>query len=141
MRERCPHCGNKLWAAQGVAPAPVPSGPAVTVTPRAKARVKALNKTEQRWLDTIAPVHFPAATVFAQAFTLPLEGGGTYRADFVCIYLSRYPTLIEVKGGFKGPGWEQGIERYRRARTQWEKVFGFELWDWDKETQRWKVEK
>jgi hypothetical protein len=119
----------------------VPSASSIIETPRAKPRVKALNVTEQRWLDTIAPVHFPAATVFAQAFTLPLDGGGTYRADFVCVYLSRYPTLIEVKGGFKGPGWEQGIERYRRARTQWEKVFAFELWDWSRETKRWKVEK
>jgi hypothetical protein len=122
-------------------PFPVPSGPAVVETPRAKARVKALKKTEQRWFDTIPATHFPSATVFAQAFTLPLDGGGTYRADFLLVYLSRYPTIIEVKGGYLGPGWEQGIERYRRARTQWGKVFAFELWEWEGKTKRWKVER
>jgi hypothetical protein len=113
----------------------------VVETPRAKPRVKALNKTEQRWLDTIAKTHFAGATVLPQALTLPLKDGGTYRVDFLCVYLSRYPVVIEIKGGFKGNGWEQGIERYRRARTQWEKVFGFELWTWEGKTKRWKVEK
>ena len=138
MRPRCPKCGKLLAVSAPTAP-----GPSVPVveTPRAKPRVKSLNKTEQRWFDTIAPTHFAGATVLPQALTLPLKDGGTYRVDFLCVYLSRYPVVVEIKGGFRGSGWEQGIERYRRARTQWEKVFGFELWEWDGQTKRWKVEK
>jgi hypothetical protein len=140
MRQRCPRCGNMLKVATGV-PAPAPSGPAVVETPRAKPRVPKMKKTEQRWFDTIPATHFPSATVLPQALTLPLTDGGTYRADFLLVYLSRYPTLIEVKGGYTGPGWEQGMERYRRARTQWENVFAFELWEWEGKTKRWKVER
>jgi len=34
---------------------------------------------------------------------------------------------IEVKGGYRGPGWEQGMERHRRARDCFSTYFLFTL--------------
>jgi len=56
------------------------------------------------------------------------------------VYDCSKPQVVEVKGGFRGPGWEQGIERFRRARTEWGKVFTFVLYDWDSKAKVWKVE-
>ena len=89
-------------------PAP---GPAV----RSVAR---LNVSETRVAALLAA---QGMVVVGQALRLPLAGGGEYRPDLVawspgCASL----LVVEVKGGYRGPGWEQGYDRYKRAALEWD---------------------
>ena len=106
-----------------------------------KSKIKAMNKTEQRCMATLRDYCGDDVVILPQCLVLPLEGGGTYRPDFMVMNpAGPRVRLIEVKGGYKGPGWEQGIERYRRARQQWGQKFAFEMWTWDRKAKTWKVE-
>lgn len=59
----------------------------------------------------------------------PLPGGGEYIPDFVLLYPDGGMTVVEVKGGYKGPGAEQGHERYARVASLYAtKVCRFEKW-------------
>jgi hypothetical protein len=137
MRDIC-FCGQSVSDLEAFAAKA--SAPPVVERERAKARVKAMNKTETRWLREVKPLHYPVHVALAQALTLPLDGGGTYRPDFMLVAPTGGIVLVETKGGYRGPGAEQGIERYRRARTQWEKAyFRFEMWEWKKK--KWEVER
>jgi len=51
-----------------------------------------------------------------QAVTLRFADGTSYRPDYTAITPQGELWHIEVKGGYRGPGWEQGYERFRRAR-------------------------
>ena len=71
----------------------------------------------------------------------PLAGGGTYIPDFV-VLSPHGARVVEVKGGYRGPGAEQGRERYKRAAAQYSGKAGvaFELWEVKKEEiqiQKW----
>lgn len=71
------------------------------------------------------------ALICAQVRNLfPLAGGGTYIPDFV-VLSPQGARVVEVKGGYRGPGWEQGRERYKRAAAQYSGKAGvsFELWE------------
>lgn len=58
-----------------------------------------------------------------------LDGGGMYIPDFI-VFGPGPARVIEVKGGYRGPGAEQGYERYKRAALQYSGngAFFFELW-------------
>jgi len=45
-------------------------------------------------------------------------------------------TLYEVKGGYRGPGWEQGWERFKRACSTWPSL-PLEMWEWDRKKHVW----
>ena len=63
---------------------------------------------------------------------LPLSGGGTYTPDFLVLVPGGEPVSAEVKGGYRGPGWEQGVERYRRAASEWDgRGLRFVMATWD----------
>jgi len=119
-----------------------------TVKRKDKDSPRKLNKTEQRWFE-YAKEGFVEGwdAIFPQCRVLPLKGGGSYRPDFEWITPLTSEggvvriVLIEIKGGFKGPGWEQGLERFRRARAEWEHIFKFELWTWKAKEKKWEVEK
>lgn len=71
------------------------------------------------------------ALICAQVRNLfPLAGGGTYIPDFV-VLSPHGARVVEVKGGYRGPGWEQGRERYKRAAAQYSGKAGvaFEIWE------------
>jgi hypothetical protein len=51
-----------------------------------------------------------------QAVTLRFEDGTRYTPDYTAITHQGELWHIEIKGGYRGPGWEQGYERFRRAR-------------------------
>lgn len=55
--------------------------------------------------------------------TLRFPDGDRYTPDIVGF--PQHPggdlLVIEVKGGYRGPGWEQGMERYKRAKEMWGK--------------------
>ena len=52
-----------------------------------------------------------------------------YIPDFI-VFGPGPARVIEVKGGYRGPGAEQGYERYKRAALQYSGngAFFFELW-------------
>lgn len=116
-------------------------------------RLKSLNKTERRFYDTVIPTLFAKTDtdcscggrdyiVIVQPTRLfALEGGGTYTPDFiVCTHDKVH--VFEVKGGYRGPGWEQGVERYKRAAAQFDKLcIHFYLYDWDRKSNKWNAQK
>lgn len=70
-------------------------------------------------------------TVLCQPLRLPLDAKGTYVPDLLA-FRPDEPGLrvIEVKGGYRGPGYEQGYERYYRAAQTWDcPALRFELWE------------
>ena len=87
---------------------------------RTKTELAAADLARRRW---------PEARVLEQALRLPLTGGGTYTPDLVVVRPGQPLLLIEVKGGYRGPGAEQGVERYRRAAYEWRHWMGFALWE------------
>lgn len=102
--------------------------------------VKRLTKAESRALAKARRL-YPDATIICQGVTLPLHplpgrSLSYYRVDMAIINPWTGPDryglgvliLVEVKGGYKGPGWEQGLERYMRARAEYPALL-FELWD------------
>jgi hypothetical protein len=146
MRDRCPRCGRALKGVASVVQEPprkAVNAPTVVVEEkaRAKPRMPKMRKSELRWLSEVAPLHFPTHAIISQGFKLPLQDGGTYTADYFAVPVNGRSTIIEVKGLYRGPGWEQGIERYRRARYQWEKYFNFEMWETFGKGKKWEVER
>ena len=100
--------------------------------------VKALNRAEMRALEKARRM-YPAAIIRCQAewFPLrPLRDGDpcdVYRVDMTIEHpcASGRPAMIlrvEVKGGYRGPGAEQGVERFKRARAEYP-ALRWELWD------------
>jgi hypothetical protein len=98
---------------------------------RTKAEAMALDKARR---DN------PGSDVIEQPIRLQLTGGGSYTPDLMVRTKYEKPILIEVKGGYRGPGWEQGIERYKRAKYEWGYWFEFQLCIWDRKKQEWRVE-
>lgn len=59
-----------------------------------------------------------------------LAGGVMYIPDFVVFRPNGVIEVIEVKGGYRGAGFEQGEERYKSAAAQYgnKAPFYFSLW-------------
>ncbi len=118
------------------------SDPALAAKPEKQARsrrrtpAERMNKSE-REIEAMLSCD-PMAIVLPQALTLSFVDGTSYRPDFLVIAAGQMDRVIEVKGGYRGPGWEQGIERYRRAKEKWGAWFRFELWT--KKSGKWEVE-
>ena len=76
---------------------------------------------EQRWLDTIArQLRNDGNVLFIhEQVRWNFPDGTSYKVDFVVIFSDRPPLCVEIKAGYKGNGWEEGDERYRRARDLW----------------------
>ena len=106
-----------------------------------RSQGRKLNATEARCKLALM-VKYPTAIILSQALQLAFEDGTSYRPDFMVKFPhceDEDPLLVEVKGGYKGPGWEQGTERYRRAKDVFGKWFGFEMWTWKSKEKRWEV--
>jgi hypothetical protein len=138
MSADCARRNPALAGATSVQVGAVTVGRPSPASKRVPGAVRQLNKAETRALDK-ARREWPCAIVLAQALVLPLSGGDTYRPDLLILApcqdfsgsLCRV-IFVEVKGGYKGPGWEQGIERYKRAVVEYP-ALEFELWDMAKE--------
>lgn len=105
-------------------------------------RLDTLNKTEMRYYETyLAERDGRDCTVLIQPPRLfELDGGGTYTPDFFVIAKDGV-TSVEIKGGYKGPGAEQGIERYKRAAAQWaDERISFVMATWMRKEMRWRIE-
>jgi len=81
-------------------------------------RLAQCNKTERRFYDWLCSQHPADRIVIQPPRHFPLKGGGTYTPDFL-VYADSGVFAYEVKGGYRGPGAEQGHERYARAAAQW----------------------
>ena len=105
-------------------------------------RWPSMNRTEARCLARLLE-SVPERCVFAQPCRFfALAGGGTYTPDFLVVRPGEPVRAIEVKGGYRGPGWEQGVERYRRAALEWSDgiLFQFEMHTWDRARREWRVD-
>ena len=101
-----------------------------------------LNRTERRYYDDFLREmrETGRALVMSQQVRIPLEGGGGYIPDFV-IWAHGVVEVVEIKGGYKGAGWEQGWDRYKRAAAYLER-FGVKckLAEWMPMEKKWKIQ-
>ena len=109
---------------------------------QAKTRLDRCNKTELRYYRE--HLHFHTCKVMGDLVLVQpprlfeLEGGGTYTPDFVLVHGGGI-SVIEVKGAGHYPGWEQGIERFKRAAAQYScGTASFYLATWD--NGQWRIE-
>ena len=104
-------------------------------------RLAQCNRTERRFYGWLCD-QYPADRIVIQPPRhFALRGGGTYTPDFL-VYADSGVFVYEVKGGYKGPGAEQGHERYARAAAQWSSgLVRFSKCTWDREAGLWREEK
>lgn len=74
-----------------------------------------------------------------QSVALRFEDGTRYTPDYTCITHQGEIWHVEVKGGYRGAGWEQGYERFRRARDVFQAP-GVRLVLATKSKDGWKIE-
>jgi hypothetical protein len=98
-----------------------------------------LNKTELRWLREIGQQMIASGEAVAihPQVTFCFDDGTKYTVDFLVVRFELPTLCVEVKGGYTGPGWEQGHERFRRARDLWQH-FDWEMHEWRGKEQIWK---
>ena len=106
------------------------------------SRLSRCNKTEGRFALYLEALYRqrPHALLVQPPRLLELPGGGTYTPDFLVV-TPEGAVAYEVKGGYRGPGWEQGYERFKRAAAHWASgVLSFALATWDRREGRWTLE-
>lgn len=117
-------------------------------------RVEKLNKTEARFLQelrrsmmgmTSAIPELDGMDIWCYDIQPPryfqFEDGDTYTPDFILLVEGRGQVVAEIKGGYRGPGWEQGWERFKRAAAAFGSDRGREFWlcEWRPRESRWRV--
>jgi len=80
-------------------------------------RLAQCNQTERRFYESLSSANRDRIVIQPPRH-FPLKGGGTYTPDFM-VYTDDGVLVYEIKGGYRGPGAEQGHERYARAAVQW----------------------
>lgn len=142
----------------GVSPAPVVQEGQGLKSPqnerRRVLRVDKLNKTEARFLQELrrsmagqrsAIPELDALDIWCYDIQPPryfeFEDGDTYTPDFLLLAGGRGQVVAEIKGGYRGPGWEQGWERFKRAAAVFGRDRGREFWlcEWRPRESRWMV--
>ena len=120
-----------------------PSGraPATPKAHKESTRLEKCNKTESRFYREVLSRTPGDVVILPQPprfFELPC--GDTYPPDFLVLTSSGPIYSCEVKGGYRGPGWEQGYERYQRAAAQWDGFgFRFLMAEWCAKDQTWRL--
>ena len=118
-----------------------------TKTPGNGRKTSVLNKTEMRLFHNLALLELmgivlPSRYVWiGQGFSMRFPDGDEYRPDYAGIFPGCFAVrdqlpplgsvIVEIKGGYRGPGWEQGYERFKRARIQWPQ-YEWHCWEWKK---------
>lgn len=87
-----------------------------------------LNDGEAKVLEVVKVEH-PGAKIIPHGLKLSFGDGTGYTPDLVLYHETGRVELLEVKGNYRGPGWEQGYERYRRAQDVFGKWFAFRMVD------------
>ena len=117
-------------------------------------RVEKLNKTETRFLQELRRSMAGQRSAMPELDELEIwhydiqpprffefEDGDTYTPDFLLLAGGRGQIVAEIKGGYRGPGWEQGWERFKRAAAAFGRDRGREFWlcEWRPRESRWSV--
>ena len=142
----------------GVSPSPVVQEGQGRKSPqnerRRVLRVDKLNKTEARFLQELrrsmagqrsAIPDLDGMDIWCYDIQPPrffeFEDGDTYTPDFLLLAGGRGQVVAEIKGGYRGPGWEQGWERFKRAAAAFGRDRGREFWlcEWRPRESRWSV--
>lgn len=124
--------------------APAPQAVTLTDAPSiGRSTHKTMNKTESRYYDTlIRDCEYDPKCIFVQPTRFfKLTGGGTYTPDFLVVDQEyNLNRVVEIKGGYRGPGWEQGYERWKRAAMEYSGHgnFVFYLITWDRHSGEWR---
>lgn len=95
---------------------------------RKTPRGQGMNAGEKKVFLVLKTEH-PEATITPHGLRLAFGDGTTYTPDLVVYHPSGRIELVETKGGYSGPGAEQGIERFRRAMAVFGRWFAFRLVD------------
>lgn len=123
---------------------PKPGKPAIPGPKHTKelSRLEKCNKTETRFFHEVLMRSAPKMVILPQPPRFfELTGGGTYTPDFLVVTESGPILSIEVKGGYRGPGWDQGYERYKRTALEWDgKGFRFVMATWNAKDKTWWME-
>ena len=142
----------------GVSPAPVVQEGQGRKSPQGERkrvlRVDKLNKTEARFLQELRRSMAGQRSAIPELDELEIwhydiqpprffefEDGDTYTPDFLLLAGGRGQIVAEIKGGYRGPGWEQGWERFKRAASAFGRDRGREFWlcEWRPRESRWRV--
>lgn len=142
----------------GVSPSPVVQEGQGLKSPqnerRRVLRVDKLNKTEARFLQELRRSMAGKRSEIPELDALDIwccdiqpprffefEDGDTYTPDFLLLAGGRGQIVAEIKGGYRGPGWEQGWERFKRAAAVFGRDRGREFWlcEWRPRESRWRV--
>jgi hypothetical protein len=109
---------------------------------RESTRLDSCNKTEARFYREVLARADKTLVILPQPPRFfELTGGGTFTPDFLVLAEVGPVHVVEVKGGYRGPGWEQGYERYKRAALEWNGCgFRFLLATWNAKSQGWTME-
>ena len=94
-------------------------------------RILSMSKCEELVLQALHEQYKDGAHIAQQVRNVfMLAGGVMYIPDFVVFRPNGVIEIIEVKGGYRGPGYEQGEERYKSAAAQYgnKAPFNFSLW-------------
>lgn len=95
-------------------------GVAVAAPKKKPRRRRGPTQAEVEFLAVVRAQHPQAKAITPHGITLvfPDGSGDRYTPD---VLVTRpddgRPTAYEVKGGYRGPGWEQGHERFKRAKA------------------------
>lgn len=107
-----------------------------------------MNKTEERFYNRLKLSTNPARVLVIPQPTrlFRFDDGDTYTPDFLCVEfaddgLSRV-VAVEVKmEGAHYNGWEQGFERYKRAKERFSQYgIGFAMAIWQPKKMQWRYE-
>ena len=101
-----------------------------------------MNKTEARFLEILKRDYKGALVIPQPTRFFRFPNGDTYTPDFLVINGDGV-FVFEVKGGYRGPGWQQGYERYHRAKERFESAenhIDFQLVTWDAKMREWSYE-
>ena len=105
-----------------------------------ETRQRQMNKTETRAMEWLR-LHGYAGIIAQPTRLFPLAGGGTYTPDFLAWEpMTSCVWVVEVKGGYRGPGWDQGYDRYKRAALQYSppgSPWRFALLTWHARRREW----
>lgn len=103
-----------------------------------------MNKTEARFYELLKSEYANEESVIIPQPTrfFRFDNGDTYTPDFIVLCATGM-LVYEVKGGYKGAGYEQGYERYHRAKEKFESQVlrtVFFLVTWDRDGHKWEYE-
>lgn len=127
---------NPVATVETAEPSPAPA------KPKAPRRPAAENKSEQYWHRRLIEEH-PGAHVVAQAkgyFVLP-GTSDTYTPDLMVVHGFLPIEVWEVKGGYRGPGYDQGLERYKRTAQEFSDGVRYQFYLAEKSKTGWTVRK